>query len=67
MTDAHPKESHRERARRILDALPAACTYDDILRTLAFDRQIRRGLADLAGHRVLTTDSLRRRLRSWQD
>lgn len=64
---SHRHDSHRQRARRIVDALPADCSYDDVLRALAFDRQLRRGLADERAGRLVTTEALRHQLRSWRD
>ncbi|HEX9735529.1 MAG TPA: hypothetical protein VGG06_26475 [Thermoanaerobaculia bacterium] len=43
---------------------PDDSSYDDVLRELAFDRLVRRGLASLEGRRF-TTDEMRQRVKSW--
>lgn len=44
---------------------PDDSSYDEILRELAFDRMIQRGLADVASGRTLGDSEIRRRLRLW--
>lgn len=55
----------KERMRSILRAQPDDSSYDEILRQLAFQRLIDRGLADVERGEILSTEELRRRIRSW--
>lgn len=50
--------------QRIQD-LPADSTYDQILRELAFDRMIERGLADADAGRTISHEEMGRRIASW--
>ena len=55
----------KERMLAILRQQPADSSYDEILRQLAFQRLIDRGLADVERGRALDTAELRRRIKSW--
>ena len=55
----------KARMRAIIEDQPEDSSYDEILRELAFDRMIRRGLADAAAGRTLGELEVRRRLRLW--
>ncbi len=50
----------------IVRSLDTGATYDDILRELAFERMVRRGLDDLADGRMFDTESVLQEVRSWQ-
>ena len=63
MGEADP--TARELMQAILDDQPADSSYDELLRQLAFQRLVDRGLADLARGETLNTDELRRRIRAW--
>ena len=49
----------------ILKDQPDDSSYDEILRQLAFQRLVDRGLADAGRGETLDTGELRRRIRSW--
>ena len=55
----------KSRIESIVQDQPDDSSYDEILRELAFDRMIQRGLADLAAGRTLGDLEIRRRLRMW--
>jgi len=55
----------RDQITAIVRSLEQEATYDDILRELAFERMVRRGLDDLAAGRMFTTDQLNQKVRSW--
>jgi len=57
--------SAQERVAAIVASRPADSSYDDILRELAFERLVRRGLDDLASGRMLTTEQLSDEVHSW--
>lgn len=62
----HAESPARERITAIVRSLARGATYDDILRELAFERMVRRGLDDLATGRVFKTEYLLQAARSWQ-
>lgn len=55
----------KARMLRIVQDQPDDSSYDEILRELAFDRMIQRGLADVGAGRTLGDLEIRRRLRMW--
>ncbi len=58
-------QNARELMLAILDAQPADSSYDELLRKLAFQRLVDRGLTDLEQGDTLGTDELRRRIKTW--
>ena len=56
----------KERMKALIDSQPDDATYDEILRELAFERMIRRGLEDSRAGRVISNKDMERRIRSWQ-
>lgn len=57
--------SAKQHALQIVDELPDDSSYDDILRELAFERMIERGLADARAGRTISSDEMERRIQSW--
>lgn len=53
--------------RLIIEDQPVDATYDEILRKLAFERMVNRGLADAAQGRTVDTEALRTLIRSWTE
>ena len=45
---------------------PEDATYEEIMRELAFERMVARGLEDSRHGRVVSTDEMQRRIRTWQ-
>lgn len=59
--------SVKERMLQIIEEQPEDSTYEEILRELAFDRMIERGLADSEAGRTITNEEMGRRIRTWQN
>ncbi len=59
-------ESVKEKMREIVEAQPDDASYDEILRELAFERMVERGLKDSKKSRVISNEEMERRTRSWQ-
>jgi predicted transcriptional regulator len=57
--------SVKERMLQIIGEQPEDSTYEEILRELAFDRMIERGLADSKAGRTITNEEMGRRIRTW--
>ncbi len=56
----------KERIRELLETQPDDASYDEILRELAFERMIDRGLSDARNGRVISNDEMGERIRRWQ-
>jgi predicted transcriptional regulator len=52
--------------RQVIDAQPEDASYEEIMRELAFERMVDRGLADVRAGRFLEHDAAIRRIRSWR-
>jgi len=56
----------KERMKEVIQSQPDDASYEEIFWELAFERMVDRGLADFREGRVLSSDDLERRLRTWQ-
>ena len=52
-------------AKNIIDSLPDDSSYDEILKELAFDRMIKRGLSDSKNSKTISNDEMKHRLKQW--
>ena len=55
----------KEEAKKIIDALPEDTTYDEILRELAFDKMIQRGLEDVEERKVIPNEVMENTIAQW--
>ena len=58
-------ELAKEKMAKIIFAQPDDSTYDEILRELAFEQMIARGLEDSRQNRVVSNEELEHRIRKW--
>ena len=49
----------------VIQAQPEDASYEEIIRELAFERMIERGMEDSRGERLIANDDMERRIRSW--
>ena len=56
----------KERLKHVIDAQPDDASYDEILRELAFERMVERGLADSRAGRTISDEEMGKRIRLWQ-
>jgi predicted transcriptional regulator len=56
----------KERLKSLIEAQPDDASYDEILRELAFERMVERGLADARAGRTLSDEEMGKRIRLWQ-
>lgn len=56
----------KEEMTKIIQEQPDDCSYDEILRELAFARMIERGLEDSRAKRTISNDEMKRRIQTWQ-
>ena len=52
--------------RAVLEAQPEDATYEEILREMAFDRMVEKGLADVRAGRTISDRELERRVEQWR-
>ena len=50
----------------IIQSQPEDATYEEIMRELAFERMVARGLEDSRQGGVVSSEEIERRIRSWQ-
>lgn len=66
---AHVEEKPMAKAmiREVIEAQPDDASYEEIMRELAFERMVDRGLADARAGRSVTHDEAMQRIRSWRN
>lgn len=55
----------KEKMMELIQSQPDDASYDEIMRDLAFERMVIRGLEDSREGRVFSTEEIERRIRSW--
>ena len=58
--------SPKKKMTKIIQEQPEDSSYDEILRELAFDHMVERGLADSKAGRTISDAQLKRRIKTWQ-
>ena len=56
----------KDQIREILKRQPDDSSYDEIVRELAFDLMVQRGLKDSDEGRTISNDEMQRRIKNWQ-
>ena len=56
----------KEKLTEVIQSQPEDATYEEIMRELAFERMIERGLVDSRSERVMSSEDMERRIRTWQ-
>ncbi len=54
-----------QQAIKIIDSLPEDTSYDEILKELAFDRMIQRGLKDSNENKTISNQEMKNRIKQW--
>ena len=57
--------SVKARMVEVIQEQPEDATYEEIMRELAFEQMVARGLEDFRGERVISNEDMQRRIRSW--
>jgi len=52
-------------AKEIIDTLPDDSSYDEIIRALAFDKMIQRGLEDVKNRRTISHKEMEKQIAQW--
>jgi predicted transcriptional regulator len=61
------KPSAKSVLRDVIEAQPEDASYEEIMRELAFERMLARGLADVRAGRSVSHEEALRRIRSWRN
>lgn len=56
----------KEKMTEVIQSQPEDASYEEIMRELAFECMIDRGLEDSRSGRVISNDDMEHRIRSWQ-
>ncbi len=56
----------KEKITQVVLSQPEDASYDEIMRELAFERMVDRGLEDVRASRVISNDEMAGRIRTWQ-
>jgi hypothetical protein len=54
-----------QQAIKIIDSLPEDTSYDEILKELAFDRMILRGLKDSNENKTISNQEMKNKIKQW--
>ncbi|MDF1876181.1 hypothetical protein JHD48_10595 [Sulfurimonas sp. SAG-AH-194-I05] len=52
-------------ARNIIESLPTDTSYDEIIKELAFDRMIKKGLEDSKNGKTISNKDMEHRIKQW--
>lgn len=55
----------KQEAKKIIDSLPDDTSYDEILKELAFDRMIQRGLKDSNESKTISNEEMKNKVNEW--
>jgi len=67
MRPENSQSSPRSIIRSIVENQPEDASYDEIMRELAFDRMVERGLQDVLANRVVSNNEAAQKIRSWRN
>jgi len=56
----------KQKMAEVIQSQPEDATYEEIMRELAFERMVARGLEDSRAGRVMSNEEIERRIRTWQ-
>jgi len=56
----------KERMTEVILEQPEDSSYEEILRELAFEQMIERGLKDSRGAKVISSEEMSSRIKAWQ-
>jgi len=56
----------KQKMQEIIESQPDDASYDDIIRELAFERMINKGLKDAREEHFISNEAMRHRIRAWQ-
>jgi len=61
-----PEATAKEHISEIIERQPDDSSYDEIVRELAFDLMVQRGLKDSDARRTISNEEMQHRIETWQ-
>jgi ribosomal protein S3AE len=58
-------ETAKQKMAEVIQAQPDDSSYEEIMRELAFERMVERGLEDSRKARTITNEEMEHRIRTW--
>jgi predicted transcriptional regulator len=58
-------ETVKQKMTEVIQSQPDDASYEEIMRELAFERMVDRGLEDSRKGRTITNDEMEHRIRTW--
>lgn len=58
-------ETVKQKMAEVIQSQPDDASYEEIMRELAFDRMVDRGLEDSRKGRTITNEDMEHRIRTW--
>lgn len=55
----------KQLVKKIVDSLPEDTSYDEILKELAFNKMVQKGLKDSKEGKVISNKEMKKRIQSW--
>jgi len=55
----------KEKMAKVIQPLPKDASYEEIMRELAFEHMVDRGLEDSRKGRVISNEEMKHRIRTW--
>ena len=55
----------KQEAKKIIGSLPEDTSYDEILKELAFDRMLHKGLKDSSENKTISNQEMKNRIKQW--
>ncbi len=55
----------KQKMAEVIQSQPDHATYEEIMRELAFERMVARGLEDTRAGHVVSNEEIERRMRTW--
>jgi len=52
-------------AKKVIEALPQDSSYDEIIRELAFDKMIKKGLQDSKEKKTISNEAMKAKIDQW--
>ncbi len=56
----------KQSAKKVIDSLHGDTSYDEILKELAFNRMIKRGLEDSKSGKTISNEEMKQKIKQWQ-
>lgn len=55
----------KQEAKKVIDSLPDDSSYDEILKELAFDRMIKKGIKDSKENKTISNSEMKNKIKQW--